>query len=146
MIILRIYIFAFLSISISKGNAQNLSPHQWNDRLVIILAKDQSNPTLNNQISELRKSVGGLEDRRIIVYQSLPGKYQKGLFNNKQWEFSGEIYKRFKELDSEFEIVLIGLDGGIKLRKRELLKCEELFVLIDQMPMRRAEMNRKNGP
>jgi hypothetical protein len=146
MINLRILIFAFLQISISMGNAQNLSSHHWNDRLVIILVKDQSNQILKNQISELKKSVDGLEDRRIVVYQSLPGKYQKGLGNGNKWEASGEIYKRLKESDSEFEIVLIGLDGGIKLRKRELLKCEELFGVIDQMPMRRSEMNRKKRP
>ena len=128
------------------GNAQNLSSHQWNDRLIIILVKDQSNQMLKNQFSELKKSVDGLEDRRIIVYQSQPEKYQKGLGNGNKWEASGEIYKRLKESDSEFEIVLIGLDGGIKLRKRELLKCEELFRVIDQMPMRRSEMNRKKSP
>lgn len=128
------------------GNAQNLSSHQWNDRLVIILVQDQSNQILKNQISELKKSVDGLEDRQIIVYQSQPGKYQKGLGNGNKWEASGEIYKRLKETDSEFEIVLIGLDGGIKLRKRELLKCEELFGVIDQMPMRRSEMNGKKRP
>jgi hypothetical protein len=53
-----------------------------------------------------------------------------------------------------FEIVLIGLDGGIKLRqdsspeKDNLFFADplaELYALIDGMPMRRAEMRRQGG-
>jgi hypothetical protein len=39
-----------------------------------------------------------------------------------------------------FEIILIGLDGGIKLRKNDIVSREELFSIIDAMPMRRNEM------
>lgn len=146
MINLRLLIFSFLLTSISMGNAQNLSSHQWNDRLVIILAKDQANQLFIDQIEELKKSIDGLEDRRIIVYQSLVSKYRKGLGNGGKWETSGKIFKKLKESDSEFEIVLIGLDGGIKLRRKELLKCEELFGVIDQMSMRKLEMKSPKKP
>jgi len=99
-----------------------------------------------DQIEELKKSIDGLEDRRIIVYQSLVSKYRKGLGNGGKWETSGKIFKKLKESDSEFEIVLIGLDGGIKLRRKELLKCEDLFGVIDQMSMRKLEMKSPKKP
>ncbi|MBT8185067.1 MAG: DUF4174 domain-containing protein, partial [Eudoraea sp.] len=38
-----------------------------------------------------------------------------------------------------------GLDGGIKYRKTALLTMEELFSIIDSMPMRRAEMRKKKN-
>jgi hypothetical protein len=44
-----------------------------------------------------------------------------------------------------FKVVLIGLDGGIKLQKNGQLTPEELFGTIDSMPMRRAEMNKKQN-
>lgn len=141
---LRIIYTAILLIWTSMGNAQNLSSHKWNDRLVIMMAKNPSNEILQKQISEFKKSIGGLEERRIVVYLSLPDKYQKGLFNEDNWEKSTAIYQKLKESNSEFEILLIGLDGGIKLRKDKLLQADELFSVIDQMPMRRAEMNSKN--
>jgi hypothetical protein len=143
---LGILFFAILFLSVTTGNAQNLSSHQWNDRLVIIRVKDQSNPLLKSQISELKKSVNGLNDRRIIVYQSIPGKFQKGLLDSDNWKVSANFFEKLKESDSGFEIVLIGLDGGIKLQKNELLKYEELFAIIDQMPMRRSERKRDFNP
>ena len=39
-----------------------------------------------------------------------------------------------------FEVVLIGLDGGIKLRQTKLVSLDKLFTLIDGMPMRRNEL------
>jgi hypothetical protein len=129
-------------MSIAKGNAQDLSSHQWNDRLVLIQAKDETNQALKNQISELKKHTEGLEDRRIVVYQLIPGKYKRGLGDDAKWEVSDGISKKLKQSDTEFEIVLIGLDGGIKLRRNELLTCEELFRTIDQMPMRRSELKK----
>lgn len=135
-------IFTFLLIFITVGNAQSLSSHQWNDRLVVILAQDQSNQLFQDQLSEFRESEPGITERRIVLYQSLPGRFQRGILRDEQWEESEELYQHLKELDSEFEVILIGLDGGVKLRKAELLTCKELFAIIDQMPMRRAEMKR----
>lgn len=144
MLRFKILVISMLLITISTVNAQKLSSHQWHDRLVIIIANDQSNQTLKDQVLELKTSQSGLSERRIMVYKAIPGKYQKGLDQEKKWEISGEIYKKVKETSSDFEVVLIGLDGGIKLRRKELLKCHELFGVIDQMPMRRSEMNKKN--
>lgn len=43
----------------------------------------------------------------------------------------------------EFSIVLIGKDGGEKLRRNSLLTTRELFSMVDVMPMRRAEMRKE---
>mgnify|MGYP000892552319 CR=1 FL=1 len=42
-----------------------------------------------------------------------------------------------------FEVILIGLDGGIKLRQTEVLTKEDLFNIVYAMPMRRSELSRK---
>jgi hypothetical protein len=39
--------------------------------------------------------------------------------------------------------VLIGKDGGEKLRRTTPLSPEELFAIVDAMPMRRAEMRER---
>ncbi len=39
-----------------------------------------------------------------------------------------------------FSIILVGKDGGEKLRRTTPLPPDELFALVDAMPMRRAEM------
>jgi hypothetical protein len=42
-----------------------------------------------------------------------------------------------------FEVFLIGLDGGIKIKQTKPITLEELYQKIDAMPMRRSEL-RKN--
>lgn len=42
-----------------------------------------------------------------------------------------------------FYVVLVGKDGGEKLRRATPLSPEELFAIVDAMPMRRAEMRER---
>ena len=42
------------------------------------------------------------------------------------------------------QVLLIGKDGGVKLRSTEPVSTDELFALIDSMPMRRREMEERD--
>lgn len=128
---------------ISPSNAQSLSSHQWKDRLVVIYSDDPTNSTFQNQLNELKKESEGIRDRKIVIYQSINGKVKKGLIENKNWDNPEIEFKKLNHSSSKFEVLLIGLDGGVKLRKTDLLTTEELFGTIDQMPMRISEMRRK---
>lgn len=128
---------------ISPSNAQSLSSHQWKDRLVVIYSDDPTNSTFQNQLNELKKESEGIRDRKIVIYQSINGKVKKGLVENKNWDNPEIEFKKLNHSSSKFEVLLIGLDGGVKLRKTDLLTTEELFGTIDQMPMRISEMRRK---
>lgn len=128
---------------ISPSNAQSLSSHQWKDRLVVIYSDDPTNSTFQNQLNELKKESEGIRDRKIVIYQSINGKFKKGLVENKNWDNPEIEFKKLNHSSSKFEVLLIGLDGGVKLRKTDLLTTEELFGTIDQMPMRISEMRRK---
>lgn len=44
-----------------------------------------------------------------------------------------------------FTFILVGRDGGEKLRSSEVVSAEKLFGLIDAMPMRKDEMRRKGN-
>ncbi len=75
-------------------------------------------------------------ERKILVYHILPERYKIGLKSEDKWEKNTSL----KILDVQFEVNLIGLDGGIKLSQKELLTAEKLFSIIDRMPMRRIEI------
>ena len=47
--------------------------------------------------------------------------------------------------EDDFKIMLYGLDGGMKLSSSTAVNTQEIFDLIDSMPMRRAEIMRRNG-
>jgi hypothetical protein len=58
------------------------------------------------------------------------------------WTEKEEVRKRFRA-GAKAVWILIGKDGGEKSRWTKAPKPEELFRLIDAMPMRQAEINRK---
>ena len=125
------------------SHSQVLQSHKWQDRLILILSIDTNVGLYQDQINELKKDENGLIERRLKVYKITPTEYSLGLNDNNFVE-SDILYKEFKKNDTQFEVFLIGLDGGIKLSKTGLLTIDELFVKIDGMTMRRKEIRQKN--
>jgi putative N-acetylmannosamine-6-phosphate epimerase len=69
---------------------------------------------------------------------------KKGLAERDLKVFINPESKEMQKLRNEtgFEVILIGKDGGVKKRKTELMTTEELFAIIDSMPMRQSEMRK----
>ncbi len=124
------------------STAQEISSHKWENRVLIVLTEDSGNPLLKKQIEELEKHTAGLSERKLIVYISTPQKFKKGL-DSESWETSSEIYSQFKNSKSDIEIILVGLDGGVKSRNGDFTPAQNIFALIDGMPMRRQEIRKK---
>ena len=63
------------------------------------------------------------------------------LFNEKNHEIEkfGNFFENLSLSPSEFRLILIGKDGWIKLNTIKT-SLEEIFSLIDTMPMRQEEM------
>lgn len=53
---------------------------------------------------------------------------------------SPEARERYGVAASEYAVILVGRDGGEKLRRASPISAEELFATIDEMPMRRREL------
>lgn len=126
---------ALFSVSISFG--QDLKQYRWVQRVLIVTAKDTH--LLKEQMDSLSKDIKGLQERKLAIYQVTPNGYAKGT-RITNWTKTKDFYQRITKRKKDFEVILIGLDGGVKLRQTELLTLEKLFTLIDGMPMRRAEI------
>lgn len=124
-----------LCTSISFG--QDLGKHEGKDRVFIIASKKAEE--LNRQTKILQKDKDGLKKRKLKVYKVLPIKYSEGL-ENQNWINDQLFYEKVKRKKNDFEVILIGLDGGVKLRQTEMISLKKLFTLIDGMPMRRREI------
>ena len=124
-----------LGTSISFG--QDLGKHEWKDRVFIIASKKAEE--LNKQTKILQKDKDGLKKRKLKIYKVLPIKYSEGL-ENQNWINDQLFYEKVKRKKNDFEVILIGLDGGVKLRQTEMISLKKLFTLIDGMPMRRREI------
>lgn len=123
--------------SVPISFAQNLEKHQWKHRILLVISNDSAK--LNKQISLLKKDVFELTERKLIVYKVSPLMYQKGI-ESTSWISSKKLYNAYRKKDTKLEVILIGLDGGIKLRQTKRITSKKLFTLIDGMPMRRQEL------
>ncbi|WP_115461981.1 DUF4174 domain-containing protein [Winogradskyella aurantiaca] len=128
----------------SLNIAQKLSGYQWHNRLLVI-----SNP-LNNleKETEQLELLGSLDqdfkERKILVLKLTNHNYTV-LNSNVTTNTSDPIGIEGLTLsEKEFSILLIGLDGGIKLRQNQSIKRDELFAIIDGMPIRQSELRQKN--
>ena len=77
-----------------------------------------------------------------MFYFDWRDKYRGG-FGDTEWKIVDKGFSEWTDPDSGFEILLIGLDGGVKLRQDEVIDTETLFARIDAMPMRRQELENK---
>lgn len=125
--------------------AQDLTDYRWQNRLVLILAEGSSNPLFQNQVQAFQAAEEDLRDLRIVVFQALPKGYARGTQSAPNWMSSDDLYQSYKSRDRSFEVLLLGLDGGIKLRRHQVVTIDELYDLINTMPMRRAELRRRGG-
>ena len=143
-------LFILIAVLITNNmKSQDLKEHQWENRVVLILSKNEDSKEYQKQIAELIKWHKELRERKLLTYHVLPERYTliNDPVDNEQnkWIASSDLFDQFAGDNMAFKVVLIGLDGGIKLQKNGQLTPEELFGTIDSMPMRRAEMNKKQN-
>ena len=114
--------------------SESLKAGQWKERVLLVCASTSRQADFVEQKVLLLKA-DGLRERDTRTVDVL-------------YDQLGQADKRFlrDELGipaADFTVVLIGKDGGVKLRQGTPLTTQLLFSTIDAMPMRQREM-RKN--
>ncbi len=122
--------------------AQDLTTHQWENRVLLVISDNKNTEAYQTQISIFKDKTKALADRKLVVYSVLPTKYK---LNNDPWLASSSLFKKYRSKNKTFKVVLIGLDGLIKLNENAVILAEKLFSIIDVMPMRQSEIKRKGN-
>lgn len=122
------------------AQSQVLSSIQWKNRVLLIMSEDPNDPMVKQQVSLFSEDREELEERKLVLLQVFPEFYIMGSDNGIR-RASAEVYFDYKSSAKTFELVLIGLDGDEKMRRADLMRPEDLYAIIDAMPMRRNERN-----
>ena len=110
-------------ISINNAMAQFAQKRQ-----VLIFGPLQSQQ-VTRQLTLLEQDAAGVRERDMHI--TLAAK-------------EPQLYKKHNvEPSDTFTLILLGKDRGEKYRSTKLTAAQELFDLIDAMPMRQSEMRRK---
>ena len=142
--LLRAFILLVFASS-SQLMSQDLSQYRWQNRLIVLQARAEGENICRQQLQVLEEDVEGLMERKLIVVQLAESENRIHLPEPLPLELKEKDQKRFRASEKPFSFILIGLDGGVKLRSHELVSREYLYALIDGMPMRRAELREKKN-
>ena len=122
--------------------AQEIDHALWEERLLILIAPSAYDPLVLRQKQVLHDRRDAVEERRLRVIglyaehddangQDLPSLRQHA------------IRQRLGTTPDGRELILVGLDGGIKRRAPLATPLSEIFRQIDGMPMRRQEIEER---
>ncbi|MEL7529802.1 MAG: DUF4174 domain-containing protein [Bacteroidota bacterium] len=130
-----------LLISFSMLTTHNpLAKYQWQNRLILVFAPSATDELYQAQIQAIELMGAGFAERDLVLFSIFP---QSGICAKEEMQSSEIQYlnERFQIEEDDFVVILIGKDGGEKLRlTQKILTQAQLFPLIDGMPMRKAEM------
>ncbi|WP_290628472.1 DUF4174 domain-containing protein [Altibacter sp.] len=116
--------------------AQHLDKHQWSDRLILVISPTSDDPLARKQLEALQNKKDELTERKLFIYHIFDNGYRSN--------FSSEsrVPPAQLEVEDQFKVMLVGLDGSEKFSANTPQKAEVFFDLIDAMPMRQAELKK----
>ncbi|MEP3345564.1 MAG: DUF4174 domain-containing protein [Litoreibacter sp.] len=109
----------------------NLSDFLWLKRPIVVFSDTPADPRFKRQIELLEARADALVDRDVVVLVDTDPQEPSAI--------------REKLRPRGFMLVLIGKDGGVKLRKPFPWDVRELSRAIDKIPLRRQELEEKRA-
>ena len=107
----------------------DLNDFLWLARPVVIFADTPNDPRFAEQIELLQARANELADRDVVILTDTDPSARSDI--------------RTRLRPRGFMLVLIGKDGGVKLRKPSPWDVRELTRVIDKMPLRQQELRER---
>jgi len=143
-----IILFGWVILSGSSRSAQgggvDLSQFRWKKRLLFLFSPDNSHPFFVQLHESLGIQKSETLERDLIIFEIF--EYGTSRMNSEFIDpmITRALREKFRVVSGEFTVILLGKDGGIKLKRHDRTELKDIFGLIDSMPMRQEEMHKKN--
>lgn len=113
---------------------QWLAERQWKNRIVLLYAPSANSPELRQQRQLLSADRPGLDERDLLIREVTA--------DNLSATDQAYLARTLDVPGAGFQALLIGKDGGVKLRQSAPFTLKQLFTTIDGMYMRQQEMKK----
>ena len=137
-----IFIILSMAIGFITSLAQAQSSYAWEYRPVYIFAPTENAADLTVQIDLFMQHRTEMLDRNIALI-TVTDKAEV-IFGPDQPYTSAELRRAYNITPTEFTVILVGKDTGVKRRHVGVIDPDLIFIQIDGMPMRRQEMRLKS--
>ncbi len=108
-------------------------------RTLLIFASGPEDPQLEIQVRTLQEHAAEAHERDLVVL-ALPYRSPSPTAVKLSAADADLARRQFHVPPGEFAVILLGKDGGAKLRSSKPLSMARLISTIDAMPMRQEEM------
>lgn len=133
---------SFFTVNLRSTNKEfSLDNYQWKNRVILIVA-DGTNTLLRNQTELFLLDKKGLSERDLLIF-AVGENHISEIIDGNEFPIPVTFKESLSINNNSFEVILIGKDGGIKLREKSPITRQRLYGTIDAMPMRQAEMRRQ---
>jgi hypothetical protein len=119
-----------------------LADLRWQNRVIVIMAATGDDPALLDQETRLRAAATDLAERDVVLITATGDTVT--IDGNTSNASAAHLRQAYAAGTSGFQVLLIGKDGGVKLRSSEPVAAGDFCALIDAMPMRRREMRERS--
>ena len=144
------YMIPFISLAQANNEGTildlNLDALRWKNRVLILFSPYESHPLFRLQKGDLASKVQEVSERDLVILEILEHGDSRAMNRTLSEKAAKSIRNRFGVSSGLFQVLLIGKDGGVKLRSEQPVPAQDIFGLIDSMPMRRQEMDSKTKP
>ncbi len=121
-----------------------LEAQRWKTRPLVVVGPTLQASEYVEQVRRADEASQGMAERDMVLIQIVG---DGGWLNGRAmtaWQVA-DLREAVEIGDDVFGVVLVGKDGGVKGRWDHGLLMQEVFALIDGMPMRRREMREGGG-
>tara|TARA_Y100000588_G_scaffold67460_1_gene68320 strand:- start:8821 stop:9264 length:444 start_codon:yes stop_codon:yes gene_type:complete len=125
--------FSFFSTNAKLAMGDSLNKYLWEHRIVLIFSKNKNNSMFVEQKQQFSNLNAETQERDLIFLD---------IFNNSNSKHK-HLKNKYNPESSNFKILLIGKDGEIKLQSLKVITHDKIFSLIDSMPMRQMEIQKR---
>ncbi len=119
--------------------ASSMDDYVWEKRPLILFAPDETHAIRAAQSSALENQSDALRERDMVFIEVI------GQTTHIDGHAAPELHadtlrRRYGVAAGDAVALLVGKDGGVKLRQTRAIEASTLFETIDAMPMRRHEI------
>jgi hypothetical protein len=135
---------AFSIFGTKDALSMDLRQFQWKNRLLFLFAPQRSDRFFSDLLNEIMVNKNEVEDRDLIVFEILEFGPSFMISVSLDAQTAAALREKFDSPPGRFTVILVGKDGGVKLKRHTGTLLNDIFALIDAMPMRQEEIRQKS--
>ena len=121
----------------------DLSQFQWKNRLLFLFAPNRSHPLFDVLQKSIATQQAEVADRDLVIFEILESGTSRMDTSDLDPQAAQSLRDKFDVSPGRFALTLVGKDGSVKLNRQEQTRLEDILALIDAMPMRQKEMEKR---